>query len=203
MITIVDYGMGNLHSVEKAFDFLGAEVRVSEKPEDVKAADKLVLPGVGAFADGMGNLRKAGLVEALQEEVIGNKKPVLGICLGMQLLATGSEEGKLKGLGWLDAKTMKFKFDPNEKLKVPHMGWNRIKIIKEKPLLKDMPKNARFYFVHSYYVKCANSKDVAATTNYGTDFASIVQKGNIYGAQFHPEKSHRFGMKLLENFAKG
>ena len=203
MLVIIDYGIGNLGSILNMLKRIKVQAKISSDPEEIKTAEKLILPGVGAFDTAMNALNKSGLIPLLNKKVLEDKTPVLGICLGMQLLATGSEEGKLKGLGWLDAKTMKFKFDPNEKLKVPHMGWNRIKIIKEKPLLKDMPKNARFYFVHSYYVKCANSKDVAATTNYGTDFASIVQKGNIYGAQFHPEKSHRFGMKLLENFAKG
>ena len=160
-----------------------------------------MIPGVGAFDGGMGNLEKSELIPLLNQKALNEKVPVLGICLGMQLMSKKSEEGLKPGLGWIDAQTVKFNPDPELKLKVPHMGWNYIKINRSNPLIDAGSKN-RFYFVHSYHVKCFDENQSLATSNFGTDFTCMVNKDNIFGAQFHPEKSLKFGMKLLENFAK-
>jgi glutamine amidotransferase len=202
MIVIIDYGIGNLASVLNMFKKTGvSDVSVSGDINTILKADKLLLPGVGSFDAGMANLEKAGLVAALNEKVISQKTPILGICLGMQLLTKKSEEGVKPGLGWIDAETVKFNLDPTLKLKVPHMGWNYIKVNRENKLL-DMESRNRFYFVHSYHVKCFDETQSLATSHFGTDFTCMVNKDNIYGAQFHPEKSLKFGMKVLENFAK-
>jgi len=164
-------------------------------------AEKLLLPGVGAFDAGMQNLNNSGMIDALNEKVLNQKTPMLGICLGMQLLTKGSEEGKLPGLGWIDAYTYKFNFWANpDKLKVPHMGWNFIYSVKEHALVKNIPKNPRYYFVHSYYVKCNNPEDALVTCHYGIDYTCGVQQENVMGVQFHPEKSHKYGFQLLKNF---
>lgn len=202
MITIINYGMGNLGSVQNMFKRIGVQSEICGDPEGIAKATKLLLPGVGAFDAAMERIDESGLTDILNKKVLEEKVPTLGICLGMQLMTKSSEEGVLPGLGWLPAKSYKFNFPEDSKLKVPHMGWNRVYIKKESPLIKDLPEEPRFYFVHSYYIKCENDEDVLTTTPYGTDFDSIVQRGNVYGAQFHPEKSHKFGMKLLENFAK-
>lgn len=202
MIVIIDYGLGNLASVLNMFKKIGVkDVVVSNNKEIIGNATKLLLPGVGAFDAGMTNLENSGLIPILNKKVIEDKTPTLGICLGMQLLTKRSEEGKKEGLGWIDAETIKFNLDPLLKLKVPHMGWNYIKVNKKNPLIDTESKN-RFYFVHSYYVKCIDENQSIATSNFGIDFTCIVNKNNIFGAQFHPEKSLKFGMKLLENFAK-
>ncbi len=202
MIVIVDYGIGNLASVLNMFKKIGVkEVVISNNEEVISRADKILLPGVGAFDAGMKNLENSKLIAVLNDKVIKEKVPILGICLGMQLLTQKSEEGELKGLGWVDAETVKFKFDASLKLKIPHMGWNYIKIQRENPLVKMDSKN-RYYFVHSYYVKCHNQSQSIATSEFGLDFTCMVNKDNIFGAQFHPEKSLKFGMKLLENFSK-
>lgn len=198
MVTIINYGMGNLRSVQKAFKRIGQEVMISDQPADIKNADKLILPGVGHFKKGMENLRNSGLLEVLEEEVLGNKKPVLGICLGMQLLTEHSEEGDTEGLGWISGKTQRFPADMG--LKVPHIGWNTLNPAKDSALLLEVPDAATFYFVHTYYVTCANEEDVVAKTDYGVEIVSSVNKGNIYGTQFHPEKSHDYGLQLLTNF---
>lgn len=201
MIAIIDYDMGNIASILNMFKRIGERnVVLTKDPEVIKSATKLILPGVGAFDAGMSNLRESGLVEVLTEQVVVKKKPVLGICLGMQLLANSSEEGLEKGLGWVDADVRKFKFE-NTDLKIPHMGWNYIQLVKKSNLLQGDLKR-KFYFVHSYYFHCNNSNDVLATTSYGIDFSCMIQHDNVYGAQFHPEKSHKFGMELFENFAK-
>jgi len=203
MIAIVDYGMGNLGSIANMLKKVGAQSTISSDPDTIKAAEKLILPGVGAFDNGMKNLAQRGLVDLLNEQVLERKKPILGHCLGMQLFARTSEEGRLNGLGWIDAQTVRFKFDgANAQLKIPHMGWNTLQILKTHPLLADLDPNARFYFVHSYYLRCNNPENVVATTTYGCDFPSVVVQDNILGAQFHPEKSHKFGMKLLKNFVE-
>lgn len=202
MITIINYGMGNLGSVQNMFKRIGVESRITGDPIDIERAEKLLLPGVGAFDAAMEKIDESGLRDVLDKKVLTDKVPTLGICLGMQLLTKSSAEGNLAGLGWLPAKTHKFSFEPGSKLKIPHMGWNRVFVKKESPLIKDLPEEPRFYFVHSYYIVCENEEDVLTTTPYGTDFHSIVQRGNVYGAQFHPEKSHKYGMKLLENFAR-
>ena len=203
MIVIVDYGMGNLGSIANMLKKVGAQSRISSDPQVIESADKLILPGVGAFDLGMKNLNQRSLVDLLNVQVMDLKKPILGPCLGMQLFTLTSEEGKEQGLGWLDAQTVRFKFDGvNSHLKIPHMGWNTLQIQKPHPLLEDLGTDARFYFVHSCHVTCNNQEPVLATTNYGYDFPSVVAQDNILGAQFHPEKSHKFGMKLLTNFAE-
>jgi glutamine amidotransferase len=202
MIVIIDYGIGNLASVLNMFKKIGVpDVKVSRDKEVIQQADKLLLPGVGAFDAGMNNLEQTGLIPVLNEKVLEQKTPILGICLGMQLLTKRSEEGVKPGLGWVDAETIKFNPDPALKLKVPNMGWNYIKVNRENKLV-DMESRNRFYFVHSYHVKCFDETQSLATSNFGTDFTCMVNKNNIYGAQFHPEKSLKFGMKVLENFAK-
>lgn len=202
MIVIVDYGIGNLSSVLNMFKKIGVkEVMISGEKDQIEKADKLLLPGVGAFDAGMRNLENSGLVSVLNRKVLEEKIPVLGICLGMQLLTKKSEEGIKPGLGWIDAETIRFNLDPALKLKVPHMGWNYIKVNRENKLVDSESKN-RFYFVHSYYVKCFDESQSIAKSNFGIDFTCMVNKDNIYGAQFHPEKSLKFGMKLFDNFAK-
>ncbi|MDX2171895.1 MAG: imidazole glycerol phosphate synthase subunit HisH [Bacteroidota bacterium] len=202
MIVIIDYGIGNLASVFNMFKKIGVkDVVISSEKEVISKATKLLLPGVGAFDAGISNLENSGLIPILNKKVLEEKVPILGICLGMQLLTKRSEEGLKHGLGWIDAETIKFNLDPTLKLKVPHMGWNYIKVTKKNPLIDSETKN-RFYFVHSYYVKCFDENQSIATSNFGTNFTCMVNKNNIYGAQFHPEKSLKFGMKLLENFTK-
>jgi len=202
MIVIIDYGIGNLASVQNMFRKIGVkDVIISGDKTVIKNASKLLLPGVGAFDAGMNNLERSGLIPLLNEKVLNEKVPVLGICLGMQLMTQRSDEGVKKGLGWIDAETVKFNPDPALKLKVPHMGWNYIKVNRPNPLI-DMESKNRFYFVHSYYVKCFNKSQSLATSNFDIDFTCMVNKENIFGAQFHPEKSLKFGMKVLENFAR-
>lgn len=201
MITIIDYGMGNLGSIQNMLKRIGADSEISGDKDRIAMAAKILLPGVGAFDAAIERIDKTGFREILNKKVLEERIPVLGICLGMQLLTESSEEGTLPGLGWLSAKTIKFKF-ADTSLKVPHMGWNLVFQVNESPLIAELPEEPRFYFVHSYYVECNNREDVLATTNYGGHFPSIVQHNNIYGAQFHPEKSHKYGMKLLQNFAR-
>ncbi|MBN1306082.1 MAG: imidazole glycerol phosphate synthase subunit HisH [Anaerolineales bacterium] len=204
MIVIVDYGMGNLGSILNMLKKIGVTgAKISSSPDEVEQADKLILPGVGAFDTGMKRLAETGLLEVLNEKVLKSKTPTLGVCLGMQLITKSSEEGQLPGLGWIDARTIRFQFDPRQTgLKIPHMGWNFIEFQREGALLMDMYPGSRFYFVHSYHVVCGNAADVLATTNYGYDFVSIVQHENIMGVQFHPEKSHKFGMRIYKNFVE-
>lgn len=201
MITIVDYGMGNLGSVKNMFRYIKVDSEITGDIEKIEKATKLLLPGVGAFDAAMERINSSGFKNVLDKKVLQDKVPVLGICLGMQLLTNSSEEGKLPGLGWIPAKTIKFNFE-NNNIKIPHMGWNSVKLTKPHMLTDSLPDDPRFYFVHSYYVQAEDKNDVLATTHYGIDFHSMLQKENIMGAQFHPEKSHKFGMKLLENFAK-
>lgn len=202
MIVIVDYGLGNLASVLNMFKKIGVkDVSVSGNKDIISKASKILLPGVGAFDGGMTNLENSGLISVLNDKALKEKVPVLGICLGMQLLGKKSEEGVKPGLGWIDAETVKFNLDPALKLKVPHMGWEYIKVKRENPLV-DMESKNRFYFVHSYHVKCLDEKQSLATSHFGEDFTCMVNKDNIFGTQFHPEKSLKFGMKVLENFAR-
>ena len=200
MITIIDYGLGNLVSVKNMLKKLGVESVITDKREKISDATKMILPGVGAFDNGMNLIKQKGLLDILNKKVLEEKAPILGICLGMQLLTKRSEEGVIKGLGWIDAQTVKFNFS-NNALKVPHMGWDYVKVKKPNPLI-DMDVKHRFYFVHSYYVHCNDENDVVASCDYGSEFTCMVNHGNIYGAQFHPEKSLKFGMELLNNFAK-
>jgi glutamine amidotransferase len=200
MVIIIDYKIGNLLSVQNMFKFLGVNSRISNSIEDIRNADKLILPGVGHFKTGMENLNQSNLIETLSEEVLKKKKPILGICLGMQLMTKHSEEGDCNGLGWLDATTRKFQI--SETLKVPHMGWNNVHYKKKSKLTEDFSADSRYYFVHSYHVQCNQEADVLGTTNYGYEFVAAFQHENIYGVQFHPEKSHKYGMELLRNFNK-
>jgi len=203
MIVVVDYGLGNLGSIANMLKKIGAHAVVSSDPAVVEKADKLILPGVGAFDAGMKNLETRGLIPLLNYRVLEQKTPILGVCLGMQLLCKRSEEGQLPGLGWLDAEVIRFKFDGNiANLKIPHMGWNTLAVRQPHPLFADLEAENRFYFVHSYHVVCADMGNVLAQTNYGFDFASAVVKDNIMGVQFHPEKSHKFGMRLYKNFTE-
>ncbi len=201
MIVVVDYGMGNLRSIAKALEYVGGDVIISNKPEDLRNAGKIVLPGVGAFRDGMENLRKNGLDLILNKEIKEKKKPFLGICLGMQLLADKSYEfGEWNGLGFIFGEVKKFDID--KKYKIPHTGWNNVKFVQEHPLLKGVKDNSDFYFVHSYHLVCKDKTTMAGTCDYGGDFTAMVFKDNIFATQFHPEKSQKSGLKILENFVK-
>ena len=203
MIAIIDYHVGNLASIKNMLGKIGEEVIISSKQEDLAKADKLILPGVGSFDTGMKNLSDFGLVEILNQLVLSDRKPILGICLGMQLLGKRSEEGAMAGLSWIDAETIKFRFENDSKRKIPNMGWNSLDVVKKENVLLDrIDANSRFYFVHSYHVKCNDEADIVARSNYGIDFVSVVGHGNILGTQFHPEKSLKWGMQLLRNFAK-
>lgn len=201
MITIVDYGMGNLASIQNMLKRIGHDSRISSNPREVLQADKLILPGVGAFDAGMQNLRNAGMADALDERVLGARVPVLGICLGMQLMTRGSEEGSASGLGWIDAETLHFRRIATPSMKIPHMGWNTVEPLKPSALLEEARWPARFYFVHSYFVKCRDPQDALLHASYGGTFDAAFERGNLSGVQFHPEKSHTFGMRLLRNFA--
>ena len=201
-ITIVDYGMGNLFSVKKKITHLKANVTISSKEKDILNADKIILPGVGHFKKAMNNLSNLNLINALNHFVKEKKKPVLGICLGMQLMAKNSEEGNTEGLGWIDASVLKFNVSDKVKFKVPHMGWNQITIKKDSNLMHNIPNNSEFYFVHSYYIKTNYNAEILNKTEYEKSFTSAIEKENIYGVQFHPEKSHEFGELLLNNFIK-
>jgi glutamine amidotransferase len=181
--------------------YLGIESRISSDHAEIASAERLILPGVGHFQHGMEQLNQLGLIEILKKEVLENNKPILGICLGMQLLTKHSEEGNLAGLGFVDAQTKKFEL-LDATLKVPHMGWNTVAFRKESKLIQEVSENPRYYFVHSYYVDCAHQEDILCSSNYGEDFVSGFQHNNIFGLQFHPEKSHKFGMELLANFCK-
>jgi glutamine amidotransferase len=198
MIAILDYGIGNLRSIYNMFKKVGVESTITSDLEVIQKADKYLLPGVGSFDHGMISLRNSPFFKIMEKEVLENKKPILGICLGMQLLSHSSEEGKEKGLGWLDAKTVKFNLE-DKKLPIPHMGWNEVTPRTSNTIFKNLEKN-RFYFVHTYHVVCTNDNDILATSNYGQLFTCSVNNRNIYGVQFHPEKSHRYGMQLLKNF---
>lgn len=203
MIVIIDYGLGNLGSIVNMLKKIGAPVTLSSDASVIEKADKLILPGVGAFDHGMRNLTALRLVPVLHRKVIEEKTPILGLCLGMQLFTRSSEEGRLPGLGWLDAATVRFRFDQTQaKLRVPHMGWNFIKICQAHPIFEGLYEEARFYFVHSFHVLCHDEQDVLAKTEYGYAFPSVIGRENIVGTQFHPEKSHKFGMKLLKNFVE-
>lgn len=201
MNIIVDYGMGNHGSIINMLKKIGYQAQISSDPQIIRNAQKLILPGVGSFDNGMENIRERGLISVLNECVLEKKIPVLGICLGMQLITKNSEEGVLQGLNWIDAKTIRFNFEEDKKLKVPHMGWNTINIKNDSIIFKNMENQEnKFYFVHSYHVVCKNDEDVIATSNYSINFTAAIQHKNIYATQFHPEKSHKFGMQVLRNF---
>ncbi len=200
MIVIVDYGVGNLLSVQNMLRKAGGEALVSGDVAQILTADKLLLPGVGHFDHGMKMLNASGLREPLDRFALEMRRPVLGICLGAQILGRGSEEGKVPGLGWIDMYCKRLAASPG--LRVPHMGWNRINQRKPSPLLDGMDEGARFYFVHSYYMNCADRTDVLATALHGVEFTCAVQRGNIVGTQFHPEKSLRHGLALMRAFVE-
>ncbi|MFD0964606.1 imidazole glycerol phosphate synthase subunit HisH [Pseudofulvibacter geojedonensis] len=202
MITIIDYKVGNLGSIVNMLKKLGVKSKLATTMEDINNAEKLILPGVGAFDSGIVNLRNTGLLDTLNKRVLEDKVPVLGICLGAQLMCKKSEEGKEIGLGWFDAEVRKFNFPKESTFKVPHIGWNYTDIAKDSKLFTDMYEDPRFYFVHSYYMKASEKKDILTETAYDFTFTSSLERENIVGVQFHPEKSHKFGMKLLENFVK-
>ena len=197
-VVIIDYGLGNLNSVANALEFIGCNPLISNKEEDIKNADSIILPGVGAFENGMANLNELGLIDILNREVLENGKPILGICLGFQLFANESEEnGIFKGLGWIDGEVTKLK---SGKLRIPHIGWNNITTKNNFNLFKEIPDD-NFYFVHSFAFQNIREENVITSTcNYGVDFVSSLKKGNIFGTQFHPEKSHASGLKVLKNF---
>jgi glutamine amidotransferase len=199
-IVIINYGMGNLNSVKKKLARLGTDAIISNHASDIASADKLILPGVGHFQKAVENLKQMHLWENLNETVLVKKKPILGICLGMQLMALHSEEGNAEGLGWFDANVVKFQVSDYIKHKVPHTGWNQINKLKESRLMKDLPDLSEFYFVHSFHYKCNNRSDILNETDYEYKFTSAVEKENIFGVQYHPEKSHDIGEKLLNNF---
>jgi imidazole glycerol-phosphate synthase subunit HisH len=200
LIGIIDYGLGNISSVVNAFEAIGVPVKLVQTAADIRMVNKLVLPGVGAFGEGMSNLRKLGLISVLKEEVIGKKKPFLGICLGMQLICKKSfERGEWEGLGWVNAEVVKFD-KPN--LRVPHVGWNDVMSINESPLFSNGRKEQTFYFVHSYFVKPKDNNLVVGVCNYGGEFCAALQKDNIFAIQFHPEKSQYEGLELLRKFAE-
>ncbi len=199
MIIVIDYGMGNLGSIANMIKKVGYKCIITSDLEEIKKATKLILPGVGSFDNGMKNLENLGMIEVLNQKVLVEKTPILGICLGMQLMTKSSEEGNLLGLGWIEADTKKFVSDT---LKIPHMGWNTIKHQKNSKLFDESENEKRFYFVHSYCVNCNQEVDILTNTNYIQDFVSSFQKENIIGVQYHPEKSHKFGMSLIKNFVE-
>jgi imidazole glycerol-phosphate synthase subunit HisH len=203
MIAIINYGIGNLLSVKNMLKKAGVtDVVITDDKDEVAKADKILLPGVGHFDYGMKKLKASPCYDILNKKALEEKVPVLGICLGAQLLTNGSEEGTEKGLGWIDADTVKFEVERfQEKLPVPHMGWSEVKY-GEHPLFRDMYELPRFYFVHSFFLKPKKAENILCESEYGHSFASGITSGNIHGVQFHPEKSHKFGLKFLENFAK-
>lgn len=200
-IAVVDYGMGNLRSVIKKINKIGFHPVLSSDADEIITCEKLILPGVGHFEKGMRNLRSLGLIDVIRTFALAEKKPLLGICLGMQMLTDFSEEGDVAGLGFIRARTSKFKFSGNS-LRVPHMGWNTIQITGRHAILNGVPENELFYFAHSYHVKCESSENEIAKTHYGLEFSSIIADGNIVGVQFHPEKSHEWGELLIKNFCE-
>jgi imidazole glycerol-phosphate synthase subunit HisH len=207
MIVILDYGMGNSASILNMLRKAGGDAIITADLDAIKSASAIIMPGVGAFDNGMIKLNSLGLSSLLTQRVVEEKIPFIGICLGMQLLFDRSDEGNLAGLGWLRGNVKHFDFsalddEDRKRLKVPHMGWNVVNPIKFETLFASLEKEARFYFVHSYYVKCSDSKDILATTFYGKEFTCSVRKNNIWGVQFHPEKSHRFGLQFFRNFLK-
>jgi glutamine amidotransferase len=203
MVVIIDYGMGNVNSIANMLRKAGVEAVISSSANVIERGEKLILPGVGAFDKAMTNLENMGIIPLLRNMVLDRHVPIMGICLGLQLFANTSQEGVLPGLGWINGDVKKFRFEPNfDNLKVPHMGWNYIGLKKPSLLFDGLEENSRFYFVHSYHIVCQDVNDELTQTNYGCNFTSAIQRDNIIGVQFHPEKSHRFGLNLLKNFVR-
>lgn len=199
-IIVVDFGMGNLNSVKRKLSRLRCDPVVTSDPKDVETAEKIVLPGVGHFAHAMKNLADRGLIGPLNEAVTARRRPILGICLGMQLMAKRSEEGDAAGLAWLDADVLRFRTSAPLQYKIPHVGWNQISLAKESPLMRGIPDLSEFYFIHSFHLKAHDPADVLNRSEYEHCFTSAVARGNVFGVQYHPEKSHDVGERLLQNF---
>lgn len=202
MIKIIDYGLGNILAFQNVYKRLNVDVAVARNAGDLHGAAKLILPGVGAFDHAMELLEQSGMRQPLDDLVLDKRVPVLGICVGMQVLARSSDEGQAPGLGWIDGHVKDFRSLRQKDLLIPHMGWNDVTPVSDTKLFDRLETGARFYFLHSYYFYCERRGDVAAVSTYGADFSSAVHCGNIYGVQFHPEKSHYFGTQLLRNFAE-
>lgn len=203
MIAIVDYGLGNIKAFANVYKKLNIPVIIATKAVDFEKAEKVILPGVGAFDYAMDRLNKSGMRQTLDEIVLNRGIPVIGICVGMQMLAGSSEEGTLPGLGWINGAVKKFDLSTlTQSTHLPHMGWNDVKPLTKNILFRNLEQDALFYFLHSYYFSCNKSENVIALTDYGGEFASAVNSGNIFGVQFHPEKSHQWGIQLLRNFAE-
>lgn len=202
MITIIDYGVGNIFAFQNVYKRLNIPTKIAKTFDDLKDIQKLILPGVGSFDYAMSQLNNSGMRERLDELVLVEKIPVIGICVGMQMMGNSSDEGQLEGLKWIDASVKKFDESKiNQRTKLPHMGWNDVKPVKHK-LFEGLEEEAVFYFLHSFYFECNNKKDILAVSDYGISFTSAANHGNVYGIQFHPEKSHHYGEQLLHNFAK-
>jgi glutamine amidotransferase len=199
MVTIVDYGLGNVQAFLNVYKRLNIPAKRATTVADLSDATRIILPGVGAFDHAMERLEKSGMRAKLEELVIQKGIPVLGVCVGMQILGDRSDEGKLPGLGWIEGNVRQF--DSNAAINLPHMGWNDVRPARPTPLLRDLENDSRFYFLHSFYFDCAQAEDVAAVSAYGGEFSSVISRGNVHGVQFHPEKSHHFGIRLLSNFA--
>lgn len=202
MITIIDYGIGNLGSIANMLKRVGVPCSFARTRDEIMSATSLILPGVGAFDRGMENLAERGFIEPLTEKVQNEKVPILGLCLGMQLFVESSEEGSLPGLGWIGGRCIRFRPTEASPIKVPHMGWNRLDVVKDHPLVSDLGEDQRFYFVHGYHLANVAQGDQVALVNHGGQFPAVVARDNVMGVQFHPEKSHRYGAKLLQNFAQ-
>ena len=202
MITIIDYGVGNVFAFQNVFKRLSIPSKIAKCENDLMGSSKLILPGVGHFDYAMSQLNNSGMRDRLDELVLKEKIPVIGICVGMQMMAKKSDEGTLDGLCWIDAYVKKFdEATINHHTKLPHMGWNDVKPNENHPLFKGLEQQAIFYFLHSFYFKCSNEENSISKTDYGINFSSSIQHDNIYGIQFHPEKSHSYGERLLKNFA--
>ena len=199
-VVIVDYGMGNLNSVQKKLKRLNILAIISSDPRVIESSDKIILPGVGHFKKAMANLKKHELSDVLNEQVLVKQKPILGICLGMQLMGNYSEEGEVNGLGWIDAAVKRFQVHNKLRYKVPHMGWNQILMKKESSLMRSIPDFSEFYFVHAYQMENKDEKDILSQTEYENTFTSAIEKENIFGVQYHPEKSHDIGDFIFKNF---
>ncbi|UEQ78725.1 imidazole glycerol phosphate synthase subunit HisH [Chryseobacterium arthrosphaerae] len=203
MITLIDYGVGNINAFVNVYKRVDVPVKIAKTKEDLEGAQKLILPGVGHFDHAMTQLNNSGMRDKLDDLVLNHKVPVIGICVGMQMMANNSDEGNMEGLKWIDATVKKFDESKiNQVTRLPHMGWNDVKPIKDIELFKGLEDNSIFYFLHTYYFQCNNAEDIMAVTEYGGEFASAAHHENKYGIQFHPEKSHHYGEILLHNFAK-